>query len=156
MGGYDIFKAEGAKNQWTEPENLKYPINSTSDDFYLVTKDGVTGYLSSNREGGKGSDDIYSFMLVKKPIPPLKHVAKADTPKTTAPKQVALQRGLVLTTIYYDLDKSNIRPDAVLEMNKMVELLKKYPALKVELSSYTDSRASDQYNMALSQRRSAS
>jgi len=156
MGGYDIYKAQGEKAQWTTPENLKYPINSTSDDFYLVTRDGLTGYLSSNREGGEGSDDIYSFVLAKKPNPPLKPIVKGDTSKTKAPKPVALQQGLVLTTIYYDLDKSNVRPDAALEMDKLVELLKKHSALKIELSSYTDSRASDEYNMALSKRRSAS
>ena len=156
MGGYDIYKTEGEKAQWTKPENLKYPINSTSDDFYLVTRDGLTGYLSSNREGGKGSDDIYSFTLEKRPVILSKPIAKADTPKKTVPKPVALQKGFVLTTIYYDLDKSIIRPDAVLEMDKLVMLLKQHPALKIELSSYTDSRASDQYNMALSQRRSAS
>jgi len=156
MGGYDIYKALGEKTQWTRPENLKYPINSTSDDFYLVTKDGLTGYLSSNREGGKGSDDIYSFILEKRTVTPLKPIAKTDTPKATSPKPVALQKGVVLTTIYYDLDKSNIRPDAVLEMDKLVDLLKQHHTLKIELSSYTDSRASDQYNLALSQRRSAS
>ena len=156
MGGYDIYKAEGEKAQWTAPENLKYPINSTSDDFYLVTMDGTTGYLSSNREGGKGSDDIYSFIIKKKPVAPSTPITKADTKKPPAPAPVAMEKGFVLTTIYYDLDKSNIRPDAVLEMDKLVELLKQRPALKIELSSYTDSRASDEYNMALSRRRSAS
>ena len=76
MGGYDIYKAEGAKAQWTAPENLKYPVNSTSDDFYLVTRDGLTGYLSSNREGGKGSDDIYSFKLGKQARDALKADSK--------------------------------------------------------------------------------
>jgi len=156
MGGYDIYKAEGSGNNWTKPENLKYPINSTSDDFYLVTRDGLTGYLSSNREGGKGSDDIYSFELIHRLGASSKPVAKADTPKANPAKPSLLQPGFVLATIYYDLDKSNIRPDAVVEMDKLVTLLKERPSLKVELSSYTDSRASDSYNMALSQRRSAS
>jgi outer membrane protein OmpA-like peptidoglycan-associated protein len=62
---------------------------------------------------------------------------------------------VALGTIYYDLDKSEIRPDAALELDKLVELLKERPQLKIELSAYTDSRASYQYNMALSQRRAA-
>jgi tetratricopeptide (TPR) repeat protein len=45
MGGYDIYKATGEKSQWTTPKNMGYPINSTSDDFYLVTNDGKSGYL---------------------------------------------------------------------------------------------------------------
>ncbi|HZY36010.1 MAG TPA: OmpA family protein [Mucilaginibacter sp.] len=155
MGGYDIYKAEGAKNNWKTPENLKYPINSTSDDFYLVTRDGSSGYLSSNREGGKGSDDIYSFVLEHKPAVSSKPLAKVDTPKAKLSNPPELRPGFVLTTIYYDLDKSNIRPDAALEMDKLVALLKEKPDLKIELSSHTDSRASDQYNMALSQRRAA-
>lgn len=51
--------------QWLEPENLKYPMNSSYDDFGIIFEEGPTemGYLSSNREGGKGFDDIYRFRL---------------------------------------------------------------------------------------------
>ncbi len=155
MGGYDIYKAKGGKAEWTTPENLKYPINSTSDDFYLATRDGLTGYFSSSREGGKGSDDIYSFTLTQKPPQLTNAAARADTPKTKPVRPINLKKGFVLTTIYYDLDKSNIRPDAVLEMDKLVALLNQHPAVTIELSSYTDSRASENYNIALSQRRAA-
>ena len=41
MGGYDIYKAKGKKSTWSTPKNIRYPINSTSDDFYLVTNDGI-------------------------------------------------------------------------------------------------------------------
>ena len=71
MGGLDIFRASHAKNGFKEPFNLKNPINSGADDFAyriekykpLNTDDTVlfAGYLSSNRKGGKGSDDIYRF-----------------------------------------------------------------------------------------------
>jgi outer membrane protein OmpA-like peptidoglycan-associated protein/tetratricopeptide (TPR) repeat protein len=156
MGGYDIYKAVGEKAQWSIPENLKYPINSTSDDFYLITRDGVSGYLSSNRQGGQGSDDNYSF--VYKPVDsiPVKHVTQPVVPALTVAKPQKTKPGIVLNPIYYDLDKSNIRPDAAVELDKLVILLKQYPQLKIELSSYTDSRASDKYNIALSQRRAAS
>jgi outer membrane protein OmpA-like peptidoglycan-associated protein len=155
MGGYDIYRVKGEKAQWSKPENLRYPINSTSDDFYLVTPDGKSGYLSSNREGGKGSDDIYRFSYQPIEPVPTKLVTLTDTAKKkkTAPPSTA--ENIVLSTIYYDLDKSVIRPDAAVEMDKLVLLLKAHPQMKIELSSYTDSRASDQYNMALSQRRSA-
>lgn len=65
MGGMDIFKANGSKKDWSKATNLKHPLNSSADDFaYVLTSntiDGSTGYLSSNRKGGKGGDDIYSF-----------------------------------------------------------------------------------------------
>lgn len=67
-----------------------------------------------------------------------------------------LSGNIVLKNIYYDLDKSNIRPDAAIELDKLVSLMKKYPQMKIELGSHTDCRASFSYNMALSKRRAAS
>ncbi|MCW3464947.1 OmpA family protein [Chitinophaga nivalis] len=61
MGGYDIFKTNGALAQWSKPVNLRYPVNSAGDDFYLISRNNGTGFLSSNRKGGKGSDDIYAW-----------------------------------------------------------------------------------------------
>ncbi len=66
MGGLDIFKAEkSADGKFTKaPENLKYPMNSAGDDFGIVFEGKkIRGYFTSNRDGGKGSDDIYSFVL---------------------------------------------------------------------------------------------
>ena len=69
MGGLDVFKSTGQKTQWNNPENLKYPVNSASDDFaYLIYDEGevgIRGFLSSDRRGGKGGDDIYSFSMEK-------------------------------------------------------------------------------------------
>lgn len=64
MGGLDVFRSEGGGTTWITPENMKAPINSGADDFAFVarpTKD--KGFMSSNREGGKGSDDIYIWKL---------------------------------------------------------------------------------------------
>ncbi len=69
MGGLDLFKAEGSAAQWNSPVNLQYPLNSPGDDFYYETKDQYTGFLSSNRPGGIGSDDIYRFVLDKPAVP---------------------------------------------------------------------------------------
>ncbi len=65
MGGLDIFLAEGENNKFTKPvENLKFPLNSPYDDFSIVFEGKKQkGFLTSNREGGKGSDDIWSFNL---------------------------------------------------------------------------------------------
>jgi peptidoglycan-associated lipoprotein len=58
-----------------------------------------------------------------------------------------------IKTIYYDLNKSNIRGDAAPELDKVVQALNDNPTVKIELGSHTDSRSSAQYNQALSQRR---
>jgi len=65
MGGLDIFKAKKTGDNFTEVENLQYPINSAGDDFAIIWEGikGERGMLSSNRAGGKGGDDIYSFAL---------------------------------------------------------------------------------------------
>lgn len=68
MGGFDIYSSKGEKARWTKAQNLKYPVNTTSDDFYFVTNDGQSGYFSSNRQGGAGDDDIYSFNAIPKPV----------------------------------------------------------------------------------------
>lgn len=61
-----------------------------------------------------------------------------------------------IDNIYYDFDKSDIRPDAARELDKLVTFLRDNPAITVELGAHTDSRGSDEYNMALSGRRAAS
>lgn len=65
MGGFDIFKAASiGTNKWGKPENMQYPINSAGDDFGICFEsDHERGYFTSNRAGGKGLDDIYSFIL---------------------------------------------------------------------------------------------
>ena len=55
--------------------------------------------------------------------------------------------------IYYDLNKATIRPDAALELDKVAALLKKYPAMNIEMRSHTDSRATASYNKTLSTNR---
>ena len=68
MGGLDIFKAIGSHQNWTSVENMLTPINSARDDYLIVYTDKNAGYFSSNREGGNGGDDIYSFALIPEKI----------------------------------------------------------------------------------------
>ena len=63
---------------------------------------------------------------------------------------------LSLKPIYFDFDKDNIREDAALELAKVVEVLRDYPRMKIDVRSHTDSRGSDAYNLKLSQRRAKS
>ena len=69
LGGMDLFYTEFVNGEWSEPENLMYPINSPSDEIGIiynkVPEENIaaeeSGFFSSNREGGTGGDDLYSF-----------------------------------------------------------------------------------------------
>ncbi|WP_445956106.1 OmpA family protein [Yeosuana sp.] len=61
-----------------------------------------------------------------------------------------------LDKIFFDFDKSNIREDAAVTLNVLVDLMNKYPSMEVEVSAHTDARGNDQYNLDLSKRRAAS
>ena len=62
-------------------------------------------------------------------------------------------KAITLNNILYDLDKYDIRPDARPELNRLAQFMKDNPGIRVEVSSHTDSRASDSYNQTLSQNR---
>lgn len=68
-------------------------------------------------------------------------------------ERIIVNKPIVLENIYYDLDKYNIRPDAAAGLDKLVTIMNDNPAISIELSSHTDSRADDRYNDVLSQRR---
>lgn len=64
-GGFDLYITQFASGQWSRPLLLPPPFNSDGDDFGFVIEQSkyMMGYFSSNRLGGKGGDDIYSFSL---------------------------------------------------------------------------------------------
>jgi outer membrane protein OmpA-like peptidoglycan-associated protein len=63
MGKLDIFSTKQVSDSlWTEPENMRPPINTIGDDFgFVKDSKGNRGFLSSDRFNGKGADDIYTF-----------------------------------------------------------------------------------------------
>jgi outer membrane protein OmpA-like peptidoglycan-associated protein len=239
LGKLDLFVAEKNQDGVQVTSNLGPSFNSQADDFGIFfTEYPKAGFISSNRAGGKGDDDIY-FFEDKTPKPKIVNVllnvytkeVKADGkeailpqtrvvlyggdkrqlggdvsnqqgrvrftlspeseysiiasrsgyfsksfPYTTKGKtpdpatliqevtnisldttivldQLILEKAIVLDNIYYDLNKADIRSDAALELNKLVKILKDNPAIRIELSSHTDSRSSDEYNLTLSQQR---
>ncbi len=240
-GKLDIFVAEITDSGW-EVKNLGPNINTIADDFGIYfTKYPKEGFISSDREGGEGGDDIYYFedktptpkivnvflnVITKekqddgteKVLPQTRVVLYDETNKnvggdfsnqngrvrfTLGPDQefnliasktgyftkslayntagktppleeliqdvtnitldtvivldpLILERSIVLDNIYYDLDRAEIRPDAADELDKLVQILKDNPTIRIELSSHTDARATDAYNDALSQRRAES
>jgi outer membrane protein OmpA-like peptidoglycan-associated protein/tetratricopeptide (TPR) repeat protein len=62
LGGLDVFKVKGSLGEWGKVKNIGSPINSAYDDFgFVYEKDRSKGFFTSDRPGGHGSDDIYSF-----------------------------------------------------------------------------------------------
>ena len=62
IGGLDLFVSTFSNNEWKKPKQLKFPINSGADDFNIQFFNKLNeGLFCSNRPGGSGFDDIYSF-----------------------------------------------------------------------------------------------
>ncbi len=86
MGGLDMFSATWKNGKFSNVKNLEYPINSGADDFGIAIlnknqfkgKDTLmVGYISSNRPGGNGDDDIYQFIKTTKKLRPPVYVLYA-------------------------------------------------------------------------------
>jgi len=236
LGGLDVFEAlinnEGG---FIDVKNLGKPINSNKDDFsYIINKETQKGYFASNRNGGKGRDDLYSFKkLIIEEIPEntnaiagivtdlitgdllpkalvelldennikLKEVetdedgsfifedldsetrynlrtnketyftneqmvttAENDTINVNITMRklkdmIAVEDGirkLKTEMIHFDFDKSYIRNDAAVELDKLVEVMTEYPDMVIKIESHTDSRGSKVYNEYLSDKRAKS
>ena len=235
LGGLDVFESELENGVFQDPKNLGQPINSNRDDFAFIVKEETNrGYFSSNRAGGKGDDDIYSFQRLeeictqtvqgsvvrKSNAQPVvntlielfdsqgKSLGKTTTDpygafgfdasldcevsyvlkiskegflpnqaqfSTTNEKEfvnrvpmeiekelnklIVNENGILkikIDNIYFDLNKSDIRPDAAQELNKIVEVMKEYPKMVIKVEAHTDSRGSDRYNETLSDKRAKS
>ncbi|MEZ4898216.1 MAG: OmpA family protein [Saprospiraceae bacterium] len=81
--------------------------------------------------------------------------------EVTVNKEVYLDRiyqgkEIILQNIYYDLDKWDIRDDAKPALDALIKILKDNPSIRIQLASHTDCRASDEYNLGLSQKRAQS
>lgn len=236
LGGLDVFVVRDFENKRESNlpmglENVGRPINSPMDDFAYYENLGTKeGFFTSNRDGGKGDDDIYSFTIpdcvqdvegsVKdketlEALPGatvtlydgegnrLKQVtvgedgsfkfedipcemeylirgematyASNEKRFTTPKKKQKLEIELLLEKdevelepcadlakildipiIYFDFDKSNIRRDAEVELQKVLAVLNKYPTMTIDVRSHTDCRGTATYNEKLSDRRAQS
>ena len=233
LGGLDIFAVKfNADGSTSKPVNIGMPGNSADDDFcFVFNSDSKIGFLTSNRPGGKGKDDIYSFhedkpllFSCQKNIKGIVKDAKTkavianakvilsdkvmkevgkDQSKTDGtftfekvncndshyylrgekekyetaevnvtvgkdevvyeillnPREVAIKKGMDLAKVFeikeikFDYNKADIRSDAAVELTKIVEVMREYPKMKIDIRSHTDSRGADSYNLKLSDRR---
>ena len=66
LGGLDVFYSKSVDGKWSNVRNVGLPVNSNSDDFaFKMGDDCINGFVSSNRSGGVGSDDIYAVKKIK-------------------------------------------------------------------------------------------
>ncbi len=231
LGGLDIFVTLLNEMEYRPLKNIGKPINSAQDDFSFIGDEGTKkGFFASNREGGFGSDDIYSFTQTKeidlschtivegiindkdneRPISganiviidskgqalsttvsepngtffievncgdgPYKIIASkteygqieimfsVQNTNDTSGIEITLERTvkqakvgtdlvkfLELSPVYFNLDKSNIRPDAETTLKKLIDYMRQFPDLKVEVRSHTDAKAGSLYNQNLSE-----
>jgi peptidoglycan-associated lipoprotein len=154
------------------------PIDSAIIHILPDTSDTQIAQLPSNSEGKFGKQPVeegksYSLLVERKgyiskrepfsmngrSVPPIflsKELTDTTFNVTIKLDKLELNKTFVLENIYYDLNKYNIRSDAAIELDKLVQILKDNPTMKIELSSHTDARATDAYNMTLSQNRAES
>ena len=89
LGGYDIFKSSPVGKKWTTPENLRAPLNSSTNDLYAVWGTENSGYFATNRKGsfsdssGTCCNDIWQFASTpfEAPTEDTLPILIADTPK---------------------------------------------------------------------------
>ncbi|MBK9357331.1 MAG: OmpA family protein [Bacteroidales bacterium] len=129
LGGLDIFKSVLHGNTWSAPVNLEVPVNSSGDDFAMIFQPGEDqGYYTSNRKGGKGGDDIYSFIN-----PPLvftlQGTVKDDRTLQFIPMASVKLVGSDGSSVeaktdpkgFYSFSKSQIRPNTTYDLTVLKE-----------------------------------
>ena len=150
MGGYDIFMSrKGKDGQWQTPVNLGYPINTAGDEInFFVAADGKTAFISSQREGGYGGYDIYTFELPEE--------TRSDSANYLSNVDVTgLNPGdaVILQNIQFEFDKSDLTSDSQTGIEILTKFLQRNPNLNVELAGHTDNVGSDSHNQKLSAER---
>jgi outer membrane protein OmpA-like peptidoglycan-associated protein len=140
------------------------PVMFTDAKGYLDIIDlNPADQISFNASKEKFLTKRSEFLMDGRDIP--KQLLKKELTDTTFDHKIILGQAEVgeeigalfdVNPIYYDLDKSTIRPDAAVELDKIVQVLKDNADISIELGSHTDARASASYNMKLSQRRAES
>ncbi|HFC01222.1 MAG TPA: hypothetical protein ENJ53_10500 [Phaeodactylibacter sp.] len=136
-----------------------FDIIATKVDFVETETKVSTINYATNWRGEELKIEMLPAKKVVKSTPAVKTETVATVKKhllgnTTADFHVG--QVLTLKNIYYDFDKSNIRPDAQVELDYVVTMMKEIPTMEITLLSHTDSKGKATYNKLLSERRAAS
>jgi len=114
--------------------------------------------LDSDKDGCIDSEDPEPFSTPNLAIENCQNVHMTDERVNELidarfAKQPAAATNWYLPMIFFDLDKSKIRPDAVPQLAYIADIMTQYPKMKVELVGHTDTRGSESYNLKLSEDR---
>lgn len=147
MGGFDLFMSRRDDDgKWQEPVNLGFPINTSGDEInFFVAADGKTAFISSQREGGNGGYDIYTFEL-----PEEIRSDSANYLATVDVVELAPGDAVVLQNIQFEFNSSALTANSESGIQILTAFLKRNPELKVELAGHTDNVGSENYNQKLS------
>lgn len=136
--------------------NVDEKSNLASNDFPFTLQPEKSYMIVANAEGFKPDTVLFNTLGVKKSSSIEKKLTLRLIRREPEFDTLRINEPIRLDNILYDYDKDNIRPDAEPDLESVVDLMKKYPEMKIELSSHTDARGNDTYNEDLSQRRANS
>lgn len=163
----DVYKAEingfvtnlqasepikGATITFTDTEGEKHTVKTNEDGFFSSDINRFKEYTI------RASHDLYDIdektSESRLDVQRINFQLQKDKEKIIPGADLA--KVLNIPNIYFDFDKSKIRPDAKVELSKIIAAFNLYPQLKLNIRSHTDSRGNDGYNKALSERRALS
>ncbi len=150
VSGYDAVAEASVK---TESDDTTFTLQTPkTGKFEIQIKENETYSFSVDKAGFFSKNQSFNAGLIEKnpknPITRLKLNIIID--------QIFENKEITLENIYYDYDKSDIRADATPTLNELAELLRRNPNVRIQLSSHTDCRGRDTYNLSLSQARAQS
>ncbi len=126
--------------------NFTFPMEPSKNYVFYTEKEQYLTLRSPFTTVGKAPD--YESLTQKE--------TTLDLNAKLVMEKIKLQQTFVVENINYDYDKWDIRPEAAIELDKIVQFLQDNPTITIELSSHTDSRGDDTYNLKLSEKRAAS
>ena len=156
MGGYDLFVSHRDINgDWTKPVNLGYPLNTSDNEINIVISNDAKKAFISVLNALSESFDIFEFDLDDRFRP---ESVEIEIPSDENYYASVIDRGesVVLKNIYFEFDSADLTEDSEEGINIILNFLNNNPDVNILLEGHTDNVGSEEYNMALSERRAES
>ncbi len=143
-------------------KKTQQPVSAKVD---VVSRPGNATTYSLSAEGGKYEQEVAGLGGYVFTASASGYLNSVDSVTLSNPDETPVTRDLYLTpievgttvrlkNIYFDFDKTTLKPESFVELNKVVDFLKANPHVEIEIQGHTDNKGSDQYNENLSQGRS--
>lgn len=132
----------------SDGKDVSSELKNKKGIFRMMTGDSANFSVYATAVSYFGRTSKYSYSVISND--------SGEYTMTIELEKITVGKQFVIEDLYYDLDKYNIRPDAAVVLDRLVKILVDNPAIRIQISSHTDSRASTEYNQKLSQRRSRS